>query len=102
MKLGSSGKDAPKKNDFLNCLMDFVLLSKYQLIMTQKQHKYESTSVAVSKSVRSYGLKDLKKSSKEGLGVEFRVTKTIQVIKICLGDEVLKRYEFNPTTKNKI
>ena len=52
--------------------------------------------------MRSHGLKDLKKSSKEGLGVEFRVTKTIQVIKICLGDEVLKRYEFNPTTKNKI
>ncbi|NQY06753.1 MAG: hypothetical protein HRT68_11345 [Flavobacteriaceae bacterium] len=35
MKLGDSGEDAPEMNDFLNCVMDFVLLSKYQLTITE-------------------------------------------------------------------
>ena len=39
MKLGDSGEDAPEKNYFLNCVMDFVLLSKYRLIMTQEWYK---------------------------------------------------------------
>ena len=50
--------------------------------------------------MRSHDLKDLKKSSKEGLGTEFRVTKNVKVIKIYLGKEPIDRYEFNPTTKN--
>ena len=100
MKLGDSGEDAPEKNYFLNCVMDFVLLSKYRLIMTQEWYKYEPTSVSLCKSVRSHDLKALKKSSKEGLGTEFRVTKNVQVIKIYLGNKPIDRYEFNPTTKN--
>ena len=62
MKLGSSGKDAPKKNDFLNCLMDFVLLAKYRLTMTEEWYDYVPTSVTLLNLMNSHALKDLKKS----------------------------------------
>lgn len=86
MKLGGSDKDAPQKHDFLNCLMDYVLLSKFNLKMTQLRKAYLPTSVVLLNSMSCINgtctckscegpLIKLKKGSEED--AVFRLTKDV-------------------------